>query len=280
MSMDGVYIVAGGMDMNVKIYNMTLPNKSYPTLQLLNTIEHTNNVNLCFKFDHEDAICIDDSGSAYKYNFQTLRRKNFYSNTEERLVSGVRTEKDLVIIGSFTGKLIILDAIGNLIKLHEYESVKKINQIAGLRGGSMMLTVDGDSGCYLHDIRNPYSPISQQIISGGNWYIAVTSLTSNSADFAVGGWSKSTTNKGFASIYRLSDDNTKANLLKSIDHMESETCCISCIKEIKIGILVLGGNYACKFICLWHYSSLWSDSNIYCWDDLTIDYISDFIAII
>ena len=280
ISMEGIYIVAGGENMNVKIYNMAIPNQSYPSTQLLKVAEHTDYVNLCFKFDYEEVICIDDSGYAYKYKYKTLAKEIFYSNTEERIISGVRTEDGLVILGGNEGKLIILDAQGNLIKLYEYPSIRKVNQIAEVREGSLLLTADGDFGCYLHDMRDPYFPVSQQIFSGGNWNMAITSLTSNSADFAIGGWRKSSTSKGFVSIYRLSDDNTQADLLRSLDNIEREGCCIYVIKEIKTGILIIGGNYACEEICLWNYANLWTDSDAYCWDDLTDDYISDFIAII
>ena len=281
ISMDGIYIVAGGRNKNVKYYNMTMGD-IIPRVELIGSLEHTESVSMCFEYDSREVICVDEGGESYIYNNNRIIRRLFYMNREDKYKSGTRTEGDLVLLGG-KGKLTILDDSGELIKVHEYSSTNDVYGVSGVRGGSIALTADGNSGCFLHDLINPYTPITHLLLSnidGGVWYVALVALKSNDAHFGVGGWDKYTTNKGFVAIYTLSQDNQNARRYRSMQNIMGETCCITTIKEVRIGVLLFGGNNACSQICLWNYATLWTDSDFYCWQDHTVDYIVDFVYII
>ena len=133
INLDGIAIIAGNNNQNVKIYNIT--KGSPPTFNILATKIHTNHVYSCFLHNYENAICIDSAGYAMKYNLHTLLQSDFYYAGNEALYSGIQTRDKLVILGDlFGGKIYILDEYGNQIDIHLYPSSGKSMKLQKLEG--------------------------------------------------------------------------------------------------------------------------------------------------
>ena len=274
VSVDGILIMAGYIANNVKIYNIT--KDTPPTFNLLSTHPHTNYILSCFLHNYENAICSDWAGYSKKYNLHTLQQSDFYYSGGKGIYSGIQTMDKLVILGGLDeGKIYILDEYGNQINTHSFSSIASIFEITEVRR-NILLTANAGSGCYLHNIQDPYNiPDSIHLITGDR-YSTVISLKSNEGDFAIGGWRNSGDKKGFVDIYHLFEDYTLMSIKTYI--IETINCDIYTIKELRTKIIVFGGDSDCEVICLWNYAA-WPEQDPVCWNDKTADYIIDFIAL-
>ena len=273
-SAEGIYLVAGGENRNVQFYNMTIKNPDIPQIQFLYALPQSEQrVNTCF-LHGEHPICIDSSGYAKKYHFLTTQISEFFYRQGEIFISGTQTREGMVVLGNTKGKLYILDMAGKLLKEDIYESNWKVQEVIEVRR-RILLTADGYSGCFLHNIRNLNTPQSVQILNSNHWYQTIIALQNNQGYFAVGGM-RGITEKGFVDIYHLKDNDNHAVLIKSKGNIERDGCVIQSIREIRSKIIVFGGNYACETLCMWNYAAF-PEIGPQCWKDQTIDGIFDFV---
>ena len=233
--LNGIAIIPGER----KVYIYKLTKGPPPTFTKLATHSHTSgDVNACFLHNYENAICVDYTGYAKKYNYQTLQQSDFYY-TNTKFATGIQTKDKLVVLGTEEGgKIYILEEYGNYINSQLYLSTSAVHDIAEVRRGILM-TADVES-VYSHNIKDPYNILTSQQLFSGDKYYSIISLKSHEGDFAVGGIRDSGDSKGFVDIYYLSEENV-LTLIKSKEAMERTNCRIFVITELGVGTIVLQG---------------------------------------
>ena len=275
MNINGIYIVAGYSNYNIKIYDMNNLKKypPTPTIKLLKTTTPSYIVYQCFLQNYKNAFCTNPAGFVYKYNLETLEESIFYYEKDSPFTTGIESwSGDIIVISP--GKISILSSGGVLINSHEYVALPAITSIAEITPG-IFLSADGNYGCFWHNLSDPYNiPVSTRYLYHTDYfYASVISLHSYPGSFAYGGVKSD--QKGFIGIQYYFGTIERLNLGKV-------GCSITVIKEIKSGVLLYGGNQHCK-ICIWKYAYYYQDHPLYhdpyCFNSPVSDNISDFIGV-
>ena len=276
MNLEGIYIVGGFFDYNVKRYDMNQITAD-PKIQLLNQYSELTLVYSCFKQGYDSAICLTNYNKVIKIDFATGARKSFYSaTTEERFRSGIETKDKLLALTTYKGKLILLDGEGNFISSKEYSAASSAYEIAEVRG-NRLLTADETYGCYLHNIDDPKNIIPTQLLFvATNVYRTVIKLGNKEGDFAIGG--RINNEGGFVHIYNLRvGESLTAVKEQSKENIGGGSCIINVVREIKSRIIVFGGE-SCNVICLWYYAAKPAQEPL-CWDHLVSGKINDIVPL-
>ena len=261
---------------NVGVYNLTLDEGEY-TLKFVGLQTGLAEIYGCFPQNDYNAICIDMGGNARQHLFLPPGpSKAFYTNNNEQFYSGVETMDHNIIIGTAKGKIIILNAEGTLIKIHDYPPVNAVREIIEIRR-NILITADINYGCYVHNIEEPKNPISTNLFITERHYITICTL-SIVGYFATGGRSEATDRKGFVEIYYLNENNIDIMLVRSFEHIEGKECFISALKELTPGVLLIGGVTACDVMCTWNYTK-WPKEDPKCWNPGNHVDIVDFILL-
>ena len=288
MNEEGIYVAAGYMSNNTKIYDMKYYNYPDHKIKLLNSFSHSNYVTECFIRNSGSALCCDSDGYIKEYDlshplslpspvvFNKIALTNLYSCMETN-------DKKYIIAGSYQ-KLFILNAEdGTLLHTLHYpqNGGNYAGQIAEVRQ-NILVSADYWAAS-LHDITNiqniPSSVPLFEIDFGE--YHTVIALKSNAGDFAIGGWSGHS-GYGFVSIEHLEEDNKTITTLKYAEIIQENRCEIWVIKEIKKGIIIFGGSKilgGCRDICLWEYAAIPSLHHL-CWADQTNSCIYDILQVL
>ena len=274
MNINGIYIVGGYSNYNIRIYDMNTLRENTPTVKLLKTTSPSNIVYQCFLQNYKNGFCTNPAGYVHKYNLETLQESMFFYKYESPFTTGIESSSGNIIVMS-PGKIYILNSGGVLINIHEYDGLPAVNNIAEIASG-IFISADENYGCFLHNLFDPYNiPDSSRFIYETDiFYASIVSLHSSQGDFAIGG---KALNKGFIQIHHYD------NLLgtKKYADLGENGCIITVIKEIKTGVLVYGGNEYCQ-ICIWKYSFFLDHPlthDPYCFDPPVADNISDFVAL-
>ena len=268
--MEGIYIVGGNHDDDVKLYNMkqTTPKQ----IILLASVSEEGHVFSCFPQGYHSAICLTSKSLARKYKYRgTYTGEHFYSaSLPEFFLSGIETIDKYIILGTNNGKLYILDGEGNYISMKDYNSNAVVFEMAEVNR-NRLLTADGSDGCYLHNIDDVHNILSTLIL----WeelteYKTILKLGSKEGYFAIGG---KRNNKGFVDIYNL-EEVERINQ----EDIEGDGCIITAIRELKSRIIVFGGELNCTSICLWNYAAQ-PTLNAYCWSESIPVIINDLLPL-
>ena len=296
---EGTYMLAGSVEEDVKIFNLTISNQHPLPNPLLKTYPHTQNVTSCFRLGTTlEGICIDYNGLAEKYNLETLEKsaKTFYnwetaageaSNyVKPRFHSGVTSNDFVVILGTDNGLLYLLDNEGNEIKVYKFTAnTKPIYQITEVYT-NLILTANGLSGCYLHNITKPtllenitestVPHTTSLLLMETNYDYRSIIVLNRTGYFAIGG-GVSTGDKpgGFIYIYELNELTLHPHYKKSKTGIPHDDCLIHALKVFPQAIIMAGGTH-CSHICLWNYLAD-PHQEPFCWE--SIGDISDFVPI-
>ena len=277
MNEEGIYVSAGYVSKNIKIYDMKYYNYPENKIQLLHSFSHTNYVRECFFKNSVSAICCDDDGYIKEYdlsNPNSIPTPQVFNKTAlDTLRSCMQTKDKKQIIAGGYYKLYILDAEdGTLQNTLDYSANNAVFQIAEIRE-NILITADYNTAS-LHDSQNMGPSLKLTDIGS---YRAVIALESNLGDFAIGGII-SYTNLGFVYIEHLEEDNQTITNLKYVDNIQGNYCAIMVIKELKRGTIIFGGNINCEEMCLWNYAAIPSQLPL-CWDDQTDSNIYDIVGV-
>ena len=274
MNEEGIYVAAGYVSNNVKIYDMKYYNYPDHKIKLLNTFSHSHYVFECFFKNSVCAMCCDYDGYIKEYdlsNPHSIPTPTIFNKTTD--LTGLRSimetkDKKYIIAGSYQ-KLYILDAEYGTLTYTYYYSANGgyyAYQIAEVRP-NILVTAD-EYTASLHDIGDIENiPTSIKLPDIGD-YMSVIALESNPGDFAIGGGTSSTPSLGFVYIHHLDEDNKTITTLKYVDNIQGSDCDISVIKELKRGTIIIGGDIQCTKMCLWNYAAIPSQDPL-CWDDQT-----------
>ena len=282
MNEEGIYVVAGYDNHNMKIYDMKYYNYPDHKIKLLQSFSHSNDVHECFFKNSVCAMCCDYDGYIKKYdlsNPHSIPTPTIFNKTAlGRLYSCMETKDKKYIIAGSKYKLYILDAEdGTLIDTLDYSANGGVYvyQIAEVKP-NILVTTDWYTAS-LHDIGDIQNIPSSIKLPDIGYYYAVIALESNPGDFAIGGWASST-NLGFVYIHHL-EDNQTITTLKYVDNIQGSRCDILVIiKELKRGTIIFGGDYNCDEMCLWNYAAIPNQDPL-CWDDQTSSYIFDIVGV-
>ena len=280
---EGIYVVAGYVSNNVKIYDMKYYNYPDHKIKLLQSFSHSDDVYECFFKNSISAICCDWDGYIKEYNLSnphSIPTPIIFNKTTSlsRLTSCMETKDKKYIIAGGNNKLYILDAEnGNLKYILNYSAIGEgyVEQIAEVRP-NILVTADYYTAS-LHDITDIHNiPNSIKFPDLGHYW-SVRALESNPGDFAIGGISSSTY-LGFVYINHLEEDNQTINILKYVENIQGNGCDILVIKELKRGTIIFGGDHHCDEMCLWNYVAVPHQDPL-CWDDQTARYIWDIMGV-
>ena len=273
---ENILVMGGSIDNGngIKIYKIEAKTHS---LTLISTYKTSGYVKSCFPHIYKkSAICLEYSGIAMKYS-EVAEIEELYIDTKvgENFVSGICTMDNIIIIGGNLGWLHMLGESGEILNIYQYPSRYSVNQIAEIRRG-ILLTTDGNNGCFLHNIRNPYAPISTNLFKElDEHYLSISVLQRGEGHFALGGGGRD--DYGFLDIYHLKGNNLEVDLVRKKEEIQGKGCWINVIREITIGVLVFGGGYNCEVICMWKYADYWPLALPICWGVHTSDGITDIL---
>ena len=114
---------------------------------------------------------------------------------------------------------------------------------------------------YSHDISNPKNTIITKLLDGiktRSWYYTIEGLYGGQGNMAIGGHSPNGMSwYGYVQLFHLDINNAKLHPIADKLWMnEDSNCYIRIIREIQVGVLVLGGDTNCEHICTWKYAVL------------------------
>ena len=262
---NNIYIVAGGSDRKVYLYDL-----HSPMLESAQTTVFSDQVSECFLKNSSRAICCDMDGklseivldNSMYFSFPVLP---FADDSADHSNSNFRScmmTSNGYILGGGTANTYIYDSTGNYITKSTTAAGGDVSQIAEIRP-NIIITVESDRA-FIHDISNTAAITSVEMSDYGKFY-AVISLSSNSGDFVLGG-------NFYLKILHLEADNVTVRLLR--EKLDMPSCNIRIIKETKKGVILFGGSN-CQHICIWYYEI---NELAVCWDDHTFT-INDIFLI-
>ena len=280
LNSQGIYIVAGNADNDVKVYSFANIVHPYPKIALIKTFSRDYLVNTCFVKGSNEVLCPDLGGYVKKYNFTDLSESEFYFEADQEFISGVVTINGIVALGAdYGGNLYLLNSDGsenNTYHYNEGDEDHATHQITEIKPG-ILLTANYIGGIYSHDITDPQNPKFYNLFQSPHTpeqYYSVLSLKKHNY-FAVGG-RKGANLYGFVTIYSISEDNRGTVQQKYIER-KHPSCYISTIREFEGELIAFGGNIFCLQICLWEYSSTHGEP--FCWADDTIFDVTDIFLL-
>ena len=293
MNSEGIYIIGGSEDKDIKILNLTLSNEQALPSPLLKTFSHTEKVPSCFLLKISVGVCIDYKGQAKKYDLQTLQYipPIFYdwettpdasSKSRPKFHSGLISIRNVLTLGTSDGLLYLIDTEGNEIHVQNYTNTNPVVYEIGEVREDFLITVNGQSGCYLHKILPPTSPTSTliNVIEVSDYdYRSITTLYEEGY-FAIGGGVSTGVDKsygGFIYIYYIGRGSLVPERMRHWEAIPNNGCLIYAVKEVKEGVILAGGNAHCTQICLWNYAALPHILPL-CWG-VVIQGIYDFVPL-
>ena len=276
MNAEGLYIVAGFRDNNVKLYDMKYQSRQELKIKLLSTFEHTDHVYECIFRDKDKtiALCCDRAGFIKEYNLanpSSINPTTFNKTELDGLHSILLTnDEKYVIAGSYNILYILQADDASKVVSHRYKgggSNASVYQMAEVWPG-ILVTVDYKTAS-IHDIRDITTiPKSMELSLNVATYYTVISLKSSTGDLAIGGASEGSPYLGFVYILHMDSTSPYAiSTLKNMNNIQGDYCVITAIKELSLGTILIGGEKYCQ-LCLWNYSLL---SAPICWDNSLVN---------
>ncbi len=112
---------------------------------------------------------------------------------------------------------------------------------------------------YSHDINNPHNTMIHKLFDYSNTkniYLTIAGLESNEGDFAIGGYTNTTSPySGYVELFHLEEDNSTLHPIPNKQSIiDEDYCAIRIIREIQTGVIIFGGDYNCENICTWEYA--------------------------
>ena len=239
---------------------------------------------MCFFETDTIAVCCASYGQLFRYNSElTPPNWTLLDNTQFAINTCMKLENGNIAIGGSdqgNSRLKVIDPTSGSVKYNKASTgVHYIRDIAEVKP-NILITAEINA-LFLYDYLESGGTIAPRQLSLGAFPISLicslVSLYYGEGFFAFGGREDMVGGKVY--IYNLMSDNQTISHQKSLGGLGGVGCIITTLKEVKDGSLIIAGDQACEYLCVWNYNMLLPNVNeeTNCWKDLTSNTIMEIV---